>query len=175
MRTVRRQKGDRLHRRYCKQTVKHVGGNVMVWTCFSGNRLGPVHKIVDKMDRFMYKHILETRMLPYAEWHMPLRWVFQQDNDPKHTSKLVKDWFRTKRIQVLDWPAQSPDFNPIENLFAIVKRRLGSSRFTSKDNLFKGFKKEWKSIEKTTLRNLIASMPKRCAAVIKNNGSYTKY
>lgn len=173
--TVRHQKGNRLNPRYCKQTVKHGGGNVMVWTCFSGNRLGPVHQIVDKMDRFMYRDILETKMLPYAEWHMPLRWVFQQDNDPKHTSKLVKDWFNANRIQVLDWPAQSPDLNPIENLFAIVKRRMGSYRYTNKKALFKGFKKEWKSIPKVILRNLIASMPKRCAAVIKNAGSYTKY
>lgn len=168
-------KGNRLDPRYCKQTMKHGGGNIMVWACFSGKRLGPVHKISDKMDRFVYKEILETKMLPYAEWNMPLRWVFQQDNDPKHTSKLVKEWFQTKRIQVLDWPAQSPDLNPIENLFAIVKRRLGSSRFTNKENLLKGFKNEWKNISKSTLQNLIASMPKRCAAVIKNKGSYTKY
>lgn len=60
--TVRHQKGNRLNPRYCKQTVKHGGGNVMVWTCFSGNRLGPVHQIVDKMNRCMCRMAYATSL-----------------------------------------------------------------------------------------------------------------
>ena len=54
-------------------------------------------------------------MLPYAEEDMPLKWVYMQDNDPKHKSCRVKSWFMEDRIVAMDWPTQSPDINPIEN------------------------------------------------------------
>lgn len=173
--TVRRGKGKRLDPRNCKMSYKHGGGGIMVWTCFSGSRVGPFHKIDGIMDGFMYKDILESEMLPYTEWNMPLRWVFQHDNDPKHTSKLVKDYLKDTGIEVLDWPAQSPDLNPIENLFAILKRSVSGQRFRNKEDLFQTQKMEWNNIPVSTINNLIASMPRRCAEVIKNKGSYTKY
>jgi len=72
--------------------VKHEGGSVMVWWCFSGTVVGPFHRIHGIMDRFVYKDIFEG-----AEEEMPLRWIFQQDNDPKHFYKVVKLWFAEKK------------------------------------------------------------------------------
>ena len=103
----------------------------MAWGCFSANRLGPLHRIRRIMDKWSYKNILEQYMLPCAEWEMPLQWTFQQDSDPKQTPKVVKSCFRQKNINIMEWPPQSPDLKPIENLWSIVKQRIDRKILTS--------------------------------------------
>lgn len=176
MKRVRRPKNMRLNPRYCRGTVKHGGGSIMVWGCFSGHGIGPLHRINGIMDRFMYKDILENVMLPYAEWNMPLSWSFQHDNDPKHTSKHVLNWINSAKINVLKWPAQSPDLNPIENLWEIVDKRINREGISGdKEKLFEAVKDAWNSIPNNIIENLITSMPNRCKAVLKNKGYATKY
>lgn len=61
--------------------------------------------------------------------------TFQQDNAPCHTSKVVKAFFQSKGIRVLDWSSNSSDMNPIQTLWAVLKNRLHQSIFTSKSEL----------------------------------------
>jgi Transposase len=83
-------------------TVKHGGGSIMVCEWFSCDGLGPIHRIEGIMDQFVYKNIISDVMLPHAKNEMARGWVFQQDIDPKHTVKSVKEFFRAKKIHVLD-------------------------------------------------------------------------
>ena len=61
--------------------------------------------------------------------------IFQQDNDPKHTSKKAKEFFIQKQIELLEWPAQSPDLNPIEHLWAILDKKCGTRCLKRKEDL----------------------------------------
>jgi len=127
------------------------------------------------MDRFVYKDILETVMLPYAEDDMPLLWKFQQDNDPKHASGVVKDWFREQNVDVLEWPSQSPDLNPIKNLWGELKREVGKTLCQNKSQLWDIVQRAWYNIPIGTCRKLISSMPRRMEKVLQKNGGYTGY
>ena len=113
---VRRPKRKEYDPRYTVKTVKHGGGNNKIWGCFSYYGVGPLFWIKENMNKEIYLNILQDVMLPFAEENLPLIWVHQQDNDPKHTAKVVKNWFHNEKIRILKWPAQSPNINPIENL-----------------------------------------------------------
>jgi AAA15 family ATPase/GTPase len=114
-------------------------------------------------------------MLPYAEWNMPLRFVFQHDNDPKHASLLVREWLQENLIRVMKWPSQSPDLNPIEHLWEEVERRIRCQNFRNKNELREKIEEVWNEMPQSMLDKLIDSMPRRCAAVIKSKGGPTKY
>ncbi|CAK9801639.1 Transposable element Tcb1 transposase [Anthophora quadrimaculata] len=172
---VRRPTGQRFNVKYLKPTVKFGGGNAMVWGCFSRNGLGPLIQIKETMDRFVYRDILQNHMLPFANEKMLSGWSFQHDNDPKHSSKLVKTFLAEQNVNVIKWPSQSPDLNPIEHLWDYVGRQLGSHSFTNKAELMEKLTKIWSEIPAEFCVRLIESMPRRCHAVLKSKGYPTSY
>jgi hypothetical protein len=172
---IRRPVGCRFDPSYQLQTVKHGGGSVMVWGCFSGTSIGPLRRITSIMDRFVYEDILENTMRPWARSTVGRAFVFQQDNDPKHTSKHIKEWFRRRHVDLLDWPSQSPDLNPIEHLWEHVERQLRGVRASNANQKFDQLQDVWQAIPMSVIDTLLDSMPRRCQTVIDAKGFPTKY
>ncbi|KAI4904263.1 hypothetical protein NFI96_000557 [Prochilodus magdalenae] len=108
---------------------------------------GLLHRITGKMDGAMYRTILRDNLLPSArDLKMGRGWVFQHDNDPKHTAKATKDWLKKNHIKVMEWPSQSPDLNPIENLWRELKVRVAKRQPTNLHDLERICKEEWAKI-----------------------------
>lgn len=161
--------------RYTVRTVKHPV-SVMVWGCFSHHGRGGLTFLQknQRMNSASYIDILDEKLIQ----HMSLAEcsVFQQDSAPCHVSKTSMKWFREKNIELLDWPGNSPDLNPIENLWRIVKKKVQGKTPSSLDQLKEEIKRIWcLEISKEVCENLSNSMPRRIAAVLKNRGYSSKY
>ena len=141
--------------------------------------VGYACRIDGRMDAELYTTILEENLGASMEHYGKDTGgiIFQQDNDPKHTSKKAKTWFKNNNIQVLPWPAQSPDLNPIEHLWFHLKKKLGEYEEPPRgmEELWKRVDEEWNKIRVEVCQNLIESMPRRVQAVVKAKGGYTKY
>jgi hypothetical protein len=176
--------GQTLQPRHINATVKHGGGSIMLWSAITYAGVGWMCKIEGHMDKTLYKEILEDEQrqtIDFACENLGLRRdqiIFQQDNDPKHTSNLVKDYLKEQEYQVMDWPPQSPDLNPIENMWRLLKLRLNEYEAPAKgmNDLFERSKEVWYDIiKKEECQKVIESMPERIQQCIKAKGYWTKY
>ncbi len=128
---------------------------------------------VSTVNAAIFQDMLERCMLPSADkLYGDADLIFQQDLAPAHTTKGTKSWFNDHGFTVLDWPANSPDLNPIEN---IAKKMMSDTRPNNADDLKAAIKATWASITPEQCHRLIVSMPRHIDTVIHAKGGPTKY
>ncbi|KAG1167803.1 hypothetical protein G6F71_009386 [Rhizopus microsporus] len=122
------------------------------------------------MDSATYQHILGTTLKDSVDYYGInwSSWYFQQDNDPKHKSKSTLKWLQDNRVNVIsDWPAQSPDLNPMEHIWRQLKLNLSLYKTHAKNTqeLWERIEKEWNKFDKDLCCKYIDTMPDRIRAL----------
>ncbi len=135
--------------------------SVMIWAVISSAGVGPLCFLKSTVNAAIYQDILEHFMLPSADkLYGDADFIFQQELAPAHTAKGTKSWFNDQGITVLDWSANSPDLNPIKNIWGMVKRKMRDTRPNNADELKPTVKETWASIPPQQFHKLITSMPR---------------
>ena len=173
---VRRLPGTRYDPSNCVATVKH-SPSIMVWGSFSASGRGNLWFLPQNttMRAANYRTVLQERLLPMMNIRQTS--IFMHDGAPCHTAKSVKRWLQGQSVTVLSpWLGNSPDLNPLENLWYILKRRVAQYNPTSLQHLRQIIRDVWcREIDPEMCKRLVHSMPKRVRQVLKNKGGPTKY
>ncbi|KAI4293419.1 hypothetical protein PAPHI01_2693 [Pancytospora philotis] len=166
---------SRYDRKHIIETKKFGGGSVMVWACFSYGGVGKLVFIEGIMDAYKYVSILATALPPSLEQMGLTEFIFQQDNDAKHTAKVTKCFFENRSIRVMPWPAMSPDMNPIENLWEYVKRRVAELEPKNIADLKRMIMQAWSEIPLAVCQKYAMSFANHALALCRSRGEHTKY
>ncbi|CDQ68262.1 unnamed protein product [Oncorhynchus mykiss] len=135
----------------------------MLWGCFAAGGTGAHHKIDGIMRQENYVDILKQYLkTSVRKLKLGRKWVFQMDNDPKHTSKVMTKWLKDNKVK---WPSQSPDLNPIEDLRAELKKRVRARRPTNLTQLHQLYQEEWAKSYPTYCGKLVEGHLKRLTQV----------
>ncbi|CAG9136433.1 unnamed protein product [Plutella xylostella] len=168
---VYRRPGERFAQCCFAETVAYGGGSCMMWAGISlegktalvfvpgGGRGGGL-----TADRYI-TDILLGHVVPYAEF-VGEDFVLMHDNARCHTARVSRQFLREKELRTMDWPALSPDLNPIEHLWDELKRRVRARNPVpaSVDELKTALLEEWDGIPQETVKKLIRSMRNRLQA-----------
>lgn len=159
------------------RTVKH-GPKVNVWGCFSASGFGSLQVISGNLNKEKMLQIYKNGLIPSADKQFGRRnrtWELLEDGDPKHKAKICKTWKMENRVRVMDWPASSPDLNPIENVWSILKRKVCRYKINNASELMSAIRREWNLLSPEYARKLAESCTSRLQSVIDNDGDWTKY
>jgi DDE superfamily endonuclease len=154
----------------------HHPPSVHMWACFCGNGVGEIDLFHENLEQKKMKAILEEHLLSSSRQYFPSgEWWFLQDNDPKHSSRLVQHWLFNHGVLCMKFPPYSPDLNPIENLWNDLKRRVEKRNARDMAELEQHVKEEWSLTNQSFLSTLAHSMIHRCQAVVTNRGHKCAY
>ena len=126
-------------------TVKFGGGGLIVWDWFWR---GPLVTVKGNLNTTPYNYVLDNSVLPtFWQKFGEGPFLYQHDNSPMHKAKSIQKWFVEICVEELDWPAQSPDLNPIEHFWDELEHRLRASpnRPTSVPDLKQCSNIQWKA------------------------------
>lgn len=152
------------------------GGSVMVWGMITSVGVGPLVRVNGTMDQERYIKLLGDHVYSnYPSIFEADGLIYQDDNAPAHRALNVKSWKSDMNMNFMDWPAQSPDLNIIENVWGLLKKRLKGRKFESEDELWDAIKLLWFKIPQEFIDKLYNSCPRRMEEVIKMKGRATKY
>ncbi|KAF7709014.1 hypothetical protein HF521_018071 [Silurus meridionalis] len=150
--------------------------SLMIWGCMSGKGMGEMTVITSSINAQVYVEILDTFLIPSIERMFgDGSIIFQDDNASCHRAKSVKTFLQERHIMSMAWPANSPDLNPIENLWWKLKKMVHDKAPTCKADLATAIRQSWRQIDEVYCLSLAESMPQRIQAVIKARGGATKY
>jgi len=174
-RRVWRRLNERYEEKALKGSFKH-DLKINVWGCFCAQGVGKLSLIEGIMDTKVYTLILDNELRDSVKSLFKRKsFIFQQDNDPKHKAKKTIEYLADNGIKVLPWPPQSPDLNPIENLWSILDKKCRRREPKNARELFEDLQEAWNALEVELLQKLVDSMPRRLQAVIDAKGMPTKY
>ncbi|GFV09502.1 transposable element Tcb1 transposase [Trichonephila clavipes] len=151
--------------------LQHHDGRIRIWKHREKRMLNSC-----VMHRQLVLHrVLEPVVLPYLQGLATA--IFQQDNARPHVARIVQRFFVNHQIELLPWPARSPDLSPIENMWSMVAQQLAqiTPPAAIPDQLWQGVEASWSAVSQEHIQSLFESMPRRVAAVISNNGGYSGY
>ncbi|KAL1942278.1 hypothetical protein VTO73DRAFT_6342 [Trametes versicolor] len=175
----RRRPGEEFEDRNVKKNVKHGGGSLQVWGCLTWDGPGRLHRVEGHMNAVQYCDILDSSFLGSLSDHSYTisDIIFQQDLDPKHTSRRARTWFADHNITMLPWAPSSPDMNIIEHAWYQLDRQVRARNPlpTNLDQLWAALQEEWERLDIEFIHKLYESMPRRVAALKEAKGHYTKY
>ncbi|CAK5267780.1 unnamed protein product [Mycena citricolor] len=174
-----RKPSERLDPRFTKKRVKHGGGKITVWGMITPHGLGRLVRIDGNLNKELYREILKDDLLGTLDDLDldPRDYIFQQDNDPKHTARIVTTWFAENHIAVLPWPASSPDMNIIEHVWSHLDKKVRKRKPlpSNVEQLWTALQEEWARIDEGYIESLYDSMPRRIRALIAAKGGNTSY
>jgi len=173
---IRRTASERCNPTLIQPVMRH-GPKIHVWGCLTSNGVGLLKRIKGNMNAEKYQNevINDIDIVGKCLVFPEQAFIFQQDLAPPHKAKSTHDFFKNKNIDVLPWPGNSPDINPIENVWGILKRNLTSLQINSTEALWIAVQEEWYKLSPNLCKNLIYSMPKRLQMVNKAKGYPIKY
>ena len=149
----------------------------MVQAAFSGFGKSDLYVLEGRQNAQIYIKVLETSLLPLIQQNRSESVVFQQDNCPLHTAAATKQWLATKNINCMEWPACSPDLNPMEYIWDVLSHKVyaNGQQFQSKAQLIERMRFCWKNTDNQIFISMIDSMKTRCVEILKNKGNILKY
>jgi hypothetical protein len=153
------------------------GGSVMVWGGIWADGKSKLAILEGSQDSGDYVYTLSEFLLPAAQLRFGTDYIFQQDNASIHTSRATKTFFEEQNLTLLDWPALSPDLNPIENVWGYLVQQVyrGGKQYHTTQELKTAILAHWEGLSRNYLNTLIKSMKKRCLEVVRLGGNTTKY
>jgi transposase len=149
---------------------------VHVWAAISLKGKIGIEVFVDNLTADRLVTIYESSLLKAAnKAHGKGQWILAQDNDPKHRALPTQKFLKDQGIAVLPWPSYSPDLNPIENIWAVLKRQVSKKKSKTQEELKKNIQKAWDEISTDSITHAVASMKNRLADVIESGGKAINY